>query len=295
MAKQLFGTDGIRGLPGEHPLDDATLGRVGFALGTYLRTHGHGGPDKPRVLIGRDTRESGPHITERIARGLVAAGVEAVSAGVVTTPGVAWLVNREEFAAGVVISASHNPYHDNGVKLISATGMKFPDAVEVEIETLILAPDSSPVPSSPVQLQDNEKIDDDYLQGLRETLIPGAKLAGMKIVMDCANGAASNLAPRLFRSLGAEVIALSDKPDGKNINAGCGSLHPENMLKVVVESGAALGVAFDGDADRALFASGSGRIGRWRRRAARDWPLSEIDQEAEGQCDCRHHHGESGP
>ncbi len=260
MAKQLFGTDGIRGLPGEYPLDDPTLDRVGFALGAYLRTHGHGGPDKPRVLIGRDTRESGPHITERIARGLAASGGEAVSAGVVTTPGVAWLVNREGFAAGVVISASHNPYHDNGVKLISATGMKFPDAVEAEIEALILSPAASAIPANSIQLQDNEKIDDDYLQGLRETLIPGAKLAGMKIVMDCANGAASNLAPRLFRSLGAEVIALSHTPDGRNINAGCGSLHPETMRKAVVESGAALGVAFDGDADRALFASGSGRM-----------------------------------
>ncbi len=260
MAKQLFGTDGIRGLPGEYPLDDATLDRVGYALGAYLRTHGHAGPDTPRVLIGRDTRESGPHITERIARGLTASGVEAVSAGVVTTPGVAWLVNREGFAAGVVISASHNPYHDNGVKLISANGMKFPDAVEAEIETLIVSPGASTVSAKQIQLQDNERIDDDYLEGLRETVIPGAKLAGMKIVMDCANGASSNLAPRLFQSLGAQVIALSHTPDGKNINAGCGSLHPENMLKAVVESGAAMGVAFDGDADRALFASGSGRM-----------------------------------
>ena len=258
MAKQLFGTDGIRGVPGEYPLDNATLDRVGLALGTYLRARGVDA--KPRVLIGRDTRESGPHIAERIARGLTAAGAEPVSAGVVTTPGVAWLVSRENFAAGVVISASHNPYHDNGVKLISSNGMKFPDAVEAEIESLILSPGAASVGPDAVRLEDNEAIDDDYLAGLRETVVPGAKLAGMKIVLDCANGAASNLAPKLFRSLGADVIAIHNTPDGKNINAGCGSLHPEEMQKRVAESGAALGVAFDGDADRALFASASGAL-----------------------------------
>ena len=215
---------------------------------------------KPRVLIGRDTRESGPHIAERIARGLAAAGAEPVSAGVVTTPGVAWLVSRENFAAGVVISASHNPYHDNGVKLISSDGMKFPDAVEAEIESLILSPGAASVGPRAIRLEDNEAIDDDYLAGLRETVVPGAKLAGMKIVLDCANGAASNLAPQLFRSLGADVIAIHNTPDGKNINAGCGSLHPEEMQKRVAESGAALGVAFDGDADRALFSSASGTL-----------------------------------
>ena len=258
MAKQLFGTDGIRGVPGEYPLDNATLDRVGLALGTYLRARGVDA--KPRVLIGRDTRESGPHIAERIARGLTAAGAEPVSAGVVTTPGVAWLVSRENFAAGVVISASHNPYHDNGVKLISSNGMKFPDAVEAEIESLILSPGAASVGPRAVRLEDNEAIDDDYLAGLRETVVPGAKLAGLKIVLDCANGAASNLAPKLFRSLGADVIAIHNTPDGKNINAGCGSLHPEEMQKRVAESGAALGVAFDGDADRALFSSASGAL-----------------------------------
>src|ERR1700678_3837491 len=258
MAKQLFGTDGIRGLPGEYPLDDATLDRVGLALGAYLRTQG--GSAKPRVLIGRDTRESGPHITERIARGLTAAGAEPVSAGVVTTPGVAWLVSRENFAAGVVISASHNPYHDNGVKLISAAGTKFPDAVEAEIERFILSSNEPAEKRSAMQLRDNEKIDDDYLDGLRAAVLPAANLAGMKIVMDCANGASSALAPRLFRALGAEVIAIGNIPDGRNINAGCGSLHPEAMQKRVAESGAAMGVAFDGDADRAIFASTSGRL-----------------------------------
>jgi phosphoglucosamine mutase len=260
MSKQLFGTDGIRGLPGEFPLDDSTLDRVGMALGDYIGSQGRTQGARARVLIGRDTRESGPHLAERIARGLAASGVEPVSAGVVTTPGVAWLVSREGFDAGVVISASHNPYHDNGVKLISSAGTKFPDAVEAEIERFILSSNEPAETRSAMHLRDNEKIDDDYLDGLRAAVLPGANLAGMKIVMDCANGAASALAPRLFRALGAEVTAIGSTPDGRNINAGCGSLHPEAMQKRVAESGAAMGVAFDGDADRAIFASASGRL-----------------------------------
>jgi phosphoglucosamine mutase len=260
MGKELFGTDGIRGIPGEYPLDDATLDRVGLALGNYLGSAGRAHGDSPSVLIGRDTRESGPHIAERIAGGLAAGGASPVSAGVLTTPGVAWLVNREGFAAGVVISASHNPYHDNGVKLISSTGMKFPDAIETALEQFVLSSRDAVSAAKTLRLHDNEKIDDDYLEGLTQALLPGAKLAGMKIVLDCANGAASNLAPRLFRSLGADVIAMNHAPDGKNINANCGSLHPEGMQKRVVQSGAALGVAFDGDADRAIFSSATGKL-----------------------------------
>ena len=267
-AKQLFGTDGIRGIPGEYPLDDATLERVGSALGLHLAAQKNGNSKPARVLIGRDPRESGPHIAELIARGLVSAGAEPVSAGVVTTPGVAWLVSREGFSAGVVISASHNPYHDNGVKLISSSGMKFPDAAEHEIESLILSPNGAHAARRAADTarankehpDGEEKLHQDYLHGLRAAVLPGAKFAGMKIVMDCANGAASQLAPQLFRMLGAEVVAINNAPDGKNINAGCGSLHPEGMQKRVVESGATLGVAFDGDADRAIFSSASGKL-----------------------------------
>jgi phosphoglucosamine mutase len=260
MAKELFGTDGIRGIPGEYPLDDATLDRVGLALGNYLRSEKPEHAESPSVLIGRDTRESGPHIAERIAAGLVAGGANPVSAGVLTTPGVAWLVKREGFAAGVVISASHNPYHDNGVKLISSTGMKFPDAIEMALEKSVLSSNGTVPTAKALRLHDNEKIDDDYLAGLATAILPGAKIAGMKIVLDCANGAASDLAPRLFRSLGADVIAMNHTPDGKNINANGGSLHPEAMQKRVVDSGAALGVAFDGDADRAIFSSATGKL-----------------------------------
>ena len=260
MAKELFGTDGIRGIPGEYPLDDATLDRVGLALGNYLRSQVRAHGESPRVLIGRDTRESGPHIAERIACGLAASGANPISAGVLTTPGVAWLVNREGFAAGVVISASHNPYHDNGVKLISSAGMKFPDETETALEQFVLSSRDTVSAESALRLHDNERIDDDYLAGLAAAILPGAKLAGMKMVLDCANGAASDLAPRLFCSLGADVIAINHTPDGKNINANCGSLHPEAMQKRVVECGAALGVAFDGDADRAIFSSATGKL-----------------------------------
>lgn len=257
MGTNLFGTDGIRGIPGEYPLDDDTLARVGLALGAYVQT---AGGLAARVLIGRDTRQSGPHIAQQIARGLAAAGAQPVSAGVLTTPGVAWLVHREGFAAGVVISASHNPYHDNGVKLIASSGMKFPDAVEDGLERVILASGgAASIP--PAQLDDgNNALHQDYLAGLRSAVLPGASFAGMKIVVDCANGAASDLAQELFRSLGANVVAINHAPDGRNINADCGSLHPEGMRKRVVEEHAEFGVAFDGDADRAIFAAASGRI-----------------------------------
>jgi phosphoglucosamine mutase len=256
MANKLFGTDGIRGIPGQYPLDDPTLVSVGLALGDYLRRRGR----RARVLIGRDTRESGPHMAERIARGLETAGAEPVSAGVLTTPGVAWLVHREGFAAGVVISASHNPYHDNGVKLISSSGMKFPDAVEAHLEKFILSSDQSTPIATSMRDNGDENLHEDYLSGLREAAPPGVKFAGMKIVLDCANGAASKLAPRLFRSLGAEAVAMNDAPDGRNINADCGSLHPQAMQERVVEERATLGVAFDGDADRAIFSSALGKL-----------------------------------
>lgn len=263
MAKQLFGTDGIRGVPGEYPLDDATLDQVAISFGEYVVLHSKVHGAFPRVLIGRDTRESGPHIADRIARGLSAAGAEPVSAGVLTTPGVAWLVSRESYAAGVVISASHNPYDDNGVKLISPSGMKFPDTVEAELEKSILSNRPWQTLARTERRADQPsdlRLHEDYLAGLRETVLPGANLAEIKIVLDCANGAASALAPELFRSLGSTVIAMNNVPDGRNINAGCGSLHPEGMLRRVTDSGATLGVAFDGDADRAIFATASGKL-----------------------------------
>ena len=262
MPKELFGTDGIRGVPGVAPLDDATLYATGLALGEYL-AHQHGGAN---VLIGMDTRESGPHIAAVLPDGLRKAQASVTFAGVITTPGVACLVRQNDFQAGVVISASHNPYHDNGVKLFSHAGMKFPDAVEEEIEREIcrhraeeLSRGGTMVHGS-APLTPDESLHAEYLEFLRSRVIPGAKLSGLRVVLDCANGAAYKLGPALFRSLGAEVIAIGISPDGRNINDGCGSLYLDNLHTRTVAERAALGVAFDGDADRALFVCGSGKM-----------------------------------
>jgi phosphoglucosamine mutase len=256
MAKELFGTDGIRGEPGKPPLDDGTLYATGCALGAYLTRQQPGA----HVLIGMDTRESGPHIAALLAAGLRAAGATTEFAGVITTPGVACLVRQKGFHAGVVISASHNPFHDNGVKLFSSAGMKFPDSVEEELEQDILRHRLQAPPKNPPALVADDTFDAEYLIFLRSRVIPGSKLSGFRILLDCANGAAYKLGPELFRSLGAEVVSMGVSPDGRNINAGCGSLHLEGLQKRVRQDGAALGVAFDGDADRALFVCETGRI-----------------------------------
>jgi phosphoglucosamine mutase len=264
MPKQFFGTDGIRGVPGTPPLDDRTLFATGQALGEYLQEADRAA----NVLIGMDTRESGPYIASVLAAGLARSGATVAFAGVITTPGVACLVRQNDFQAGVVISASHNPYHDNGVKLFSHAGMKFPDAIEERIETGIAGHLKATDPSggkmsaqvSAATLRPDESLDAEYLDFLRARIIPGANLKGLRIVLDCANGAAYKLGPELFGSLGANVIALGDAPDGRNINANCGSLYLESLQQRVVAERAQLGVAFDGDADRALFVSDSGRI-----------------------------------
>jgi phosphoglucosamine mutase len=256
MTKEFFGTDGIRGVPGTPPLDDATLYAIGRSVGTYLkREHG-----AAHALIGMDTRESGPQIASLLAAGLAQAGATVAFAGVITTPGVACLVRQGDFQAGVVISASHNPFQDNGVKLFSHAGMKFPDAIEQELELDILKHRGESVPKNLLRLVADESLDAEYLAFLRKRFIPGAKLAGFRIVLDCANGAAYKLGPELFRSLGADVVAIGVSPDGRNINADCGSLHLEGLQERVVAEKARLGVAFDGDADRALFVCESGKI-----------------------------------
>lgn len=256
MGKQFFGTDGIRGVPGTPPLDDATLHAVGRSVGAYLHKEHH----QPHALIGMDTRESGPHIAAILAAALQQSQVEVTFAGVLTTPGVACLVRQNDFDLGVVISASHNPFHDNGVKLFSHAGMKFPEAVEAEIEAEIPCFMREAAQSAGAGLSTDESLHSQYLDFLRSRMLPGANLKGLRIVLDCANGAAYRLGPGLFRSLGCEVVAIGTEPDGKNINAGCGSLHLEKLQQRVPEEKAALGVAFDGDADRALFVSASGKI-----------------------------------
>jgi len=246
----------MRGVPGTAPLDDQTLYATGRAIGAYLKKE----LGSAHVLIGMDTRESGLHIAQLLTTGLLTAGASTEFAGVITTPGVACLVRENDFQAGVVISASHNPYHDNGVKLFSHAGMKFPDAVEEELEAQILRLRGEAVPPAGPTLEASHELHVEYLDFLRSRVIPGAKLSGVRLVLDCANGAAYELGPELFRSLGADVVAMAVEPDGRNINAGCGSLHLEGLQKRVRAEGAQFGVAFDGDADRALFVCGDGHI-----------------------------------
>lgn len=256
MGKELFGTDGMRGVPGTYPLDDQTLFAVGRAVGSYLLGE-HG---RAHALIGMDTRESGPHIAGLLTAGLYKSGATVAFAGVITTPGIACLVRQNDFQAGVVISASHNPYHDNGVKLFSHAGMKFVDAVEERMEGEILKLRAEPVPGMLPALTANHALHVEYLDFLRSRVISGANLNGFRVVLDCANGAAYQLGPELFRLLGAQVIAMNVDPDGRNINAGCGSMHLEGLQKRVVEESATLGIAFDGDADRALFICSNGKV-----------------------------------
>lgn len=256
MPRQFFGTDGIRGLPGTPPLDDATL----FALGSSVAEFLHRDHVSPHALIGTDTRESGPHIASVVAAGLAHGGASVSFAGVLTTPGVACLVRQNDFHVGVVVSASHNPFQDNGVKLFSHEGMKFPDSVEEEIEAGILKHHAEkPAIVSPA-LKADDSLHQQYLDFLRSRMISGARLNGLRVVLDCANGAAYQLGPELFASLGCDVLRMGTEPDGRNINAGCGSLHLEKLQHRVPAERAAFGVAFDGDADRALFVSSDGKV-----------------------------------
>ena len=254
MARALFGTDGIRGVAGDYPLDARTAGAVGGALGKWiLRSN-----QERRVVIGMDTRESGPWIASEVAGGLAQRGVSADFAGITTTPGVAYLAKNGSFAAGVMISASHNPYRDNGIKLIGHSGYKLPDEQEEALETDIFALLRDSAPSSPTTLLVDTGLDRSYIQHLAATLPQG--LGGLRIVCDCANGSASALAPELFEQLGASVKTIHCSPDGRNINLNCGSLHLEVLRTAVLAESADVGVAFDGDADRALFVSRAGKI-----------------------------------
>jgi phosphoglucosamine mutase len=255
MGKRLFGTDGIRGVAGEPPLDPQTVTALGIALGADLDRQGLAG--KP-VLIGMDTRESGPGIAAQLAEGMARQGVAVRFAGVVTTPGVAYLARTGDFAAGIMISASHNPFEDNGIKVFAHTGFKLPDGEEHEIEEEIfrILPDVSAAAAP--RLLEESFAPAPYLDFLLSTI--ATPLDGLRIVIDCGNGAASALAPELFRRAGAHVTAICNQPNGRNINLDCGALHLERLRDKVLELNADAGVAFDGDADRALLVAPSGRI-----------------------------------
>ena len=245
-----FGTDGIRGRAGEPPLDPQTVQRIGRALVRALAAR------RLRVLIGRDTRESSPALEAHIAAGLAAEGAEVVSAGVIPTPAIAHLARRDGFDLGVVLSASHNPYHDNGIKVFAGGGRKFTTELEDRTEGFIDSLEHTLVEPPPVDVHDLSPV---YLAHLRRAF-GGGSLAGLKMVVDCANGATSFLARGLFESLGATVQVLHDQPDGRNINDHCGATVPEEVARAVVAAKADFGVAFDGDGDRAMFADASGRV-----------------------------------
>jgi phosphoglucosamine mutase len=255
LGKQLFGTDGIRGVAGEYPLDPATVYAFGIALGKDARSHSK---SIPEILIGADTRESGKWIAETVAGGLQSQGARVRYAGVITTPGIAYLTRTGDFAAGVMISASHNPYRDNGLKVFAHNGFKLPDAEEHEIEQEILRLVDAGVTPAPAALHAEEELDRLYLEFLLSTL--NTRLDGARIVIDCGNGASYRLAPELFRRAGAEVFTLCAEPNGYNINLDCGALHVATLMQKVLEHRADFGVAFDGDADRAIFIGGTGKI-----------------------------------
>lgn len=259
--RKLFGTDGIRGVAGEAPLDAKTIYATGLALGHSLR-----GKAQPKVLLGRDTRESSPWIASTIAAALRETGVQVESAGVVPTPAVAFLARTHGFDAGVVISASHNPWRDNGIKLFGPDGFKLPDATELAMEDEIIRhSENAKVPKADdlPAVEDNAELKADYVDFLIGC-VPELRLRGLRIVADCANGAAAAVAPELFARLGAQIpdecAVLNISPDGHNINENCGALHPEWVAVEVQRRGAAIGVTFDGDADRCMLAGAQGNV-----------------------------------
>jgi len=263
--KRLFGTDGIRGEADKFPLDSPTVRAIGGSLARHLAKRIGGGV--PRIIIGRDTRESGPRIERELIAGALAAGAEIKSAGIITTPGVAFLARVLPADAGVVISASHNPYQDNGIKVFEPSGRKLDDATERLIEKDIsdegVVPDAQPddrEQSNSANQRNGAELRTRYLDYLVHDVAHDLSLADLTIVVDCANGAAYALAPQLLRRLGANVIAINNEPDGRNINRDCGSLHLEVAQREVAARHADLGVAFDGDADRALFVDGNGEL-----------------------------------
>jgi phosphoglucosamine mutase len=254
--KRLFGTDGIRGRTRTFPLDVATMFALGESTAHRLKAAGQ----NPTVLLGMDTRESGPEIARALAAGVRAGGGTARFAGVIPTPGIAYLCRIEDAGAAISISASHNPWQDNGVKLFGHNGMKLSDDLERQIETEMLeirVEGRAPGDDISVKLEPRfiREYEDFLVRGLGE-----GSLDGLRVVVDAGNGAAFEIGPRVFERTGAEVIAIFNEPDGRNINEGCGALHPEKMAEAVVQEKAAFGVAFDGDADRAIFADDNGKV-----------------------------------
>lgn len=259
MARKYFGTDGIRGEVGRPPITPDFVMRLGYAAGQVLAHRATAG-DRPTVLIGKDTRISGYMLEASLEAGFSAAGVDVMLAGPMPTPAIAYLTRALRLSAGVVISASHNPYQDNGIKFFSSTGNKLPDAVETEIEQALELPMHC---VSSDRLGKAKRLDDArgrYIEFCKSTFPNELDLRGLKLVVDCAHGAAYHIAPDVFHELGAEVIAIGNQPNGLNINDGHGATQPQALSAAVRERRADLGIALDGDADRLLMVDASGRV-----------------------------------
>lgn len=273
--RTLFGTDGIRGKAHQYPLDTGTMFKLGLVLARRFQAQA----PKPRILLGMDTRESGPEIASALVAGIAQQGGVPQFIGVIPTPGVAYLCRVTDAVAGISISASHNPFEDNGVKIFGHDGMKVPDAVEEEIETDLGRVQWSGVLTSWEPPKDSPDLIERYERFLDDGVAPDA-LRGRKVVLDTGNGAAFRIAPEVFRRAGAEVFVINARPNGRNINDGCGAMHPEGLAKMVVAEKADFGVAFDGDADRAIFVDDAGKIRDgdeiiylWAQRLKRDGAL----------------------
>jgi phosphoglucosamine mutase len=251
---RLFGTDGVRGTAGVSPLDPPTIARLGAAIVRVLAL------DRPaRLIVGRDTRESGEWIERELARGAASQGAVVSTTGVVPTPAVAYLAGACDYDLGIVLSASHNPYGDNGIKVFSGRGEKFDEAEERRVEA-IMADTGWSVPSAAEARLRSTPLVDAYLDHVRRLLPSPGRLAGMRLAVDMANGATTTTAVRLLASLGFDLVPLGDHPDGRNINLECGSTHPAGLATAVIAERCQMGVAFDGDGDRAIFVDARGRV-----------------------------------
>lgn len=256
---RLFGTDGIRGTVNKHPITPETVLRIGMAAAHILRDK----RGRNMILIGKDTRLSGYMIESALTSGICSMGMSVTLVGPLPTPGIAFLTRTLRLDAGIVISASHNPFEDNGIKFFSSEGFKLPDTLEKKIEELMLDDGLRRGRPKGSEIGKAYRLDDAggrYIEYIKSTLPKGMTFEGMKIVVDCANGAAYKITPWLLRELGAEVISINDRPDGMNINVNCGSLHIDVLRKAVKQNGAHIGIAHDGDADRAIFCDEKGNV-----------------------------------
>lgn len=252
---KLFGTDGMRGVAGQFPMDYSTVCVLGEALVNLLQQEGL----PPKVIIGRDTRKSGKWLEQALFQGVGAKNGEAVSAGIIPTSAVSFLTKMYDFSAGIVISASHNPYQDNGIKIFSSAGMKIPETWEKRLEDGIQKLQRSVEPKI-IPFDPEPTLGQKYTEFLLSRFPEGKNKHNIKVVLDCSNGASSAIAPFVFQLLGFEVLSINSSPDGKNINLGCGSLHPEKLAESVVAAKADIGIAYDGDADRAIWVDENGQV-----------------------------------